>query len=79
MTPTFESLTIRTVSQTPKQNVGARVAPGIFKRIQRVAAVDRRTSSNVVEILIERGLPEIEREVLGGAAPAPREATEAGK
>jgi predicted DNA-binding protein len=53
--------------------VAARLDAELATRLERVAAADQRTLNNAIRILITRGLPEYEREVLGNAAPKPEE------
>lgn len=46
-----------------KPTVSARITPELAERIERVAQVDRRKPSHVIEMLIERALPQFEAEL----------------
>lgn len=44
--------------------ISAYVSPGLYKRLVRAASTDRRSTSNVVEMLIEQGLPAYEAKLI---------------
>lgn len=46
-----------------KTTVGTKVDDELLERLKRVATVDRRTVSNVLELCILRGLPELEEDL----------------
>ncbi len=43
-----------------KKTVGARLPQHLVERLETLAKVDRRSVSQIIEILIERGLPALE-------------------
>lgn len=45
-----------------KKTIGARLPQNLVDRLETIARVDRRSVSQVVEILIERGLNTIEED-----------------
>lgn len=60
---------------TQKPTISARVDPAIAERIEKIAAIDRRKPSQVIEILIERAIEDYEDELLiakAAAAAGPR-------
>lgn len=54
-----------TIETDMKRVAGVRVDDDIYNRLEALAAEDRRSVSNVIELCIVRHLPEMEREVLG--------------
>lgn len=54
-----------------KVAVGARVSRSLDERLERLAKADHRTKGNLIELLMLRGLPEMEVEVLGESQEAP--------
>lgn len=55
------------VSIVSKKSVGTRVEATVYERLERLAKVDRRNIANVLDLLIHRGLPELESEILRDA------------
>jgi hypothetical protein len=47
----------------PKVPLSTRVEEQVAKRLERVAAVDRRTLANIVEICVEEYLPQLEAQL----------------
>lgn len=47
-----------------KRTAGTRINEEIYKRLEKVAKVDRRTIANVIEICVEEYLPKLEAEIL---------------
>ena len=46
-----------------KATVGTKIDPELAERLRRVAAVDRRTVSNVLELCVLKGLPLLEEDL----------------
>lgn len=61
---------------TQKPTISARVDPAIAERIEKIAAIDRRKPSQVIEILIERAIEDYEDELLIAKAAADRRRAE---
>ena len=55
-----------------KRSIGTRVDAEVYKRLEDLAAVDRRSVANILDLLIERGLPDLETEILTTTAAAAR-------
>lgn len=56
-------------TDTHSRVVAARLDSDLVERLERVAAADHRSLGNTIRVIIMRGLPSLEREVLGDARP----------
>jgi predicted transcriptional regulator len=48
----------------PKISTGTRLEQEIYERLERIAKVDRRTISNIIEICVAEYLPKLEAEIM---------------
>jgi len=59
-------------SKHMRQTIATTLEARDIRRVSKVAKQDATTEAAILRKLILRGLPAIEREVLGAAAPEPR-------